>query len=562
MQVSTRATHQDHANIGQLAERYLAVCYPVDLQEIDLSSYGAVAESLTADGMDHAADVRNGIVNALRDASCSDQDLVACGQLLDWVSAEQDLQDSGEKYRPLSQIDAPHARISRALRASLSVKPVDWSAVCDGVGSVADCLREELGLLKRGAELGFASTQREATFAHQRYLGMSGRASYWLDASLRSDGDISLSQEAQIHAATVDVSAAADDLVNFLADWYLPRATDQQGFGRERYALWCRKLLGDDLDLDDLYESMWAELRETMSQTRVVAAQMNSGGSVRDLVWSLGADLAREVDVAEGLPRWIQDTVQAEALAVDAQLLRLPPGTTDFALSGFGDDLADVLEVHSPRRGGGRGVVLVRALNNMQISTWALTPLVHLQIIPGEHLFNCFLVDPDTPLQRFQRVLVNHAALSGWMSQSMMLTATEIERDDDLYRLNALLIRTRELVCALGDIGFHLGLKIPADAPDFAGETWTDELQTQAIAQWAHLQRDFAKNRVAQTAMNPAYALGPIVGSRVRDEGLQRARSKVGAEFDLRSYHDRVLRLAPTGIAGLRAQLDSIVSLV
>ncbi len=560
--MSPRATHQDHANIGQLAERYLAACYPVDLQQIDLSAYGAVAESLTADGMDYAGVVRRETLAALSGAACSDQDMVACGQLLDWVSAEQDLQESGEKYRPLSQIDAPHARISRALRASLSVKPVDWSAVCDGVGSVADCLREELGLLKRGVDLGFVSTQREASFAHQRYLGMSGRASYWLDASLRANGDISLSQEAQIHAVTLDVSGAADDLVKFLADWYLPRASEQQGFGRERYALWCRKLLGADLDLDDLYDSMWAELRETMTQTRVVAAQIDPGGSVRDLIWSLDADLDREVDVAEGLPRWIQDTVQAEALVVDAQLLRLPPGTTDFTLSGFGDDLADVLEVHTPRRGGGPGIVLLRALNNMKISTWSLTPLVHLQIIPGEHVFNCFLVDPGSPLQRFQRVLVNHAALSGWMSQSMMMAATEIERGDDLYRLNALLIRTRELVCALGDIGFHLGLKIPAEAPDFVGETWTDELQTQAIAQWAHLQRDFAKNRVAQTAMNPAYALGPVVGSRVRDEALQRARTKAGAEFDIRSYHERVLRLAPTGIVGLRAQLDSIATLV
>ncbi|MFV1991720.1 MAG: hypothetical protein ACC652_13390, partial [Acidimicrobiales bacterium] len=96
------------------------------------------------------------------------------------------------------------------------------------------------------------------------------------------------------------------------------------------------------------------------------------------------------------------------------------------------------------------------------------------------------------------------------------------------------LVRCRELICALGDIGFHLGLKLPGEAPDFA------------------------KKRVAQTSMNPAYALGPIVGSRVRNEALRSARNKAGTDFDIRGYHDRVLRLAPTGIAGLRSHLEVV----
>ncbi|MFV1991721.1 MAG: DUF885 family protein, partial [Acidimicrobiales bacterium] len=459
--MAARTTHHSDANVGELAERYLAVCYPVDPMQIDLGSYSAVAEALTADGMEHAADTRRDVLRALSDGAFSDEDAVAREQLFEWVSANHDLAESGEKYYPLSQIAAPHARILRAVRASMATDPVDWSAVCDGYEAAASCFREELGLLKRGIDLGFVATQREARFALQRYLGLLGRAGYWLDATLSFDGGISLMQEAQIRSVLEDAARSVDELVGFLEQRYLSRALDQQGIGRDRFSLWSRKVLGEDIDLDELYDSMWAELRDTLYQLDVVAAQMTSGGSVRDLVWKLEADLSYEIDVAVDLQPWIRSKVQAEAVAVDAELVRLPDGATEFVLSGFGEHQFEMLEVHAPTRDGRPGIVLVRALNNMKLSIWSFPALLHLQVIPGEHLFNCFLVDSQTPLQHFQRVLVNPAALSGWSSYSAMMAAFEIDRADEVFHLNALRTRVRELVCALADIGFNLGLKLP-----------------------------------------------------------------------------------------------------
>ncbi len=558
--MSTTAAQRVDAELDRLAGEYLSVCYPVDLTDIDFSGYGVVAEGLTVDGMDRAAEVRSRVIEALDQRTYEASSLVASDQLREWVSSEQDLMEAGEKYRRLFQTEAPHHRIVQAIRATLSSKPVDWNAVGEGLEAVAACLRHLPESLQLGIDHGAVATRRQAELAHERYSAMCGDAAVWLGTPMSLDAGVSLSHERRVLSAMNDISASASDLTEFLEQQYMAHTTAEAGMGRDRYGLWCRKLLGDAVDLDELYASMWSELGEARSELTFVAAKISSGLPTRDLIWQLDSAADGEVDVSNGLFDWFMENAEAEANRAQQSLVALPAGATEVGFVDGGRDIADVMEVIPPSaRGDRNGLVLLRTLGNLRLWKWPLTPLLQLQIFPGEHLFNCFLVDEDTQLRNFQRRLVSPVAVSGWMRYAMTLSSYEMPRDDDLRQLNALRNRIRQLVSALGEIGTNLGLPIPSDVPSLAGEHWSEELHAQAIAQWGHQQREFAKPRVAQSAMNPGYALAPIVGSRLRDESLRSARLKVGSSFDMRTYHDRVLRLAPSGVPGLRAQLKTVV---
>jgi uncharacterized protein (DUF885 family) len=558
--VSTAAAQQVDAELDRLADEYLSVCYPVDLTDIDFSGYGAVAESLTGEGMERAAEVRSHVIETLDQATFPASSLVARDQLREWVSSERDLMESGEKYRQLFQAEAPHHRIVQAIRATLSSKPVDWNAVGEGLEAVADCLRHLPESLQLGMDRGLVATRRQAELALGRYAAMSGDASIWLGTPMSLDAGVSLSHERRVLSALNDVSASACGLTEFLEQKYMAQTTAEVGMGRDRYELWSRKLLGEAVDLDELYTAMWSELAEARSELTFVAAKISSGLPTRDLIWQLDSAADGEVDVNQGLFAWFLEHAGSEATRAQESLVALPPGATEVGFVDGGRDVADVMEVIPPSIHGDRnGLVLLRTLGNLRLWKWPLTPLLQLQVFPGEHLFNCFLVDDRTQLRNFQRRLVSPVAISGWMRYAMTLSSYEMPRDDDLRQLNALRNRIRQLVSALGELGVNLGLPIPSDAPSLAGEQWTEELHAQAIAQWGHQQREFAKPRVTQSAMNPGYALAPIVGSRLRDESLSEARDKAGSAFDMRIYHDRALRLAPSGAPGLRSQLKAVV---
>jgi uncharacterized protein (DUF885 family) len=59
----------------------------------------------------------------------------------------------------------------------------------------------------------------------------------------------------------------------------------------------------------------------------------------------------------------------------------------------------------------------------------------------------------------------------------------------------------------------------------------------------------------------PGQAISYKVGERVWLEGRDRARQRLGAQFDLKFFHQVVLDMGAMGLDQLRSELDAIVSL-
>jgi uncharacterized protein (DUF885 family) len=108
------------------------------------------------------------------------------------------------------------------------------------------------------------------------------------------------------------------------------------------------------------------------------------------------------------------------------------------------------------------------------------------------------------------------------------------------------------------DIGMHLQLRVPADSPLGAGETWTPELAGAFFA--AHSGRDaaFIDSEIVRYLSAPGQAISYKLGERAWLDGRTAARAARGGTFDLKSWHMAALSLGSLGLDDLTDELAAL----
>jgi uncharacterized protein (DUF885 family) len=91
------------------------------------------------------------------------------------------------------------------------------------------------------------------------------------------------------------------------------------------------------------------------------------------------------------------------------------------------------------------------------------------------------------------------------------------------------------------DIGCHLGLRIPDDAPMFGGERWTHERAVDFMVDVGLQRRPDAVSEVLRYLGWPGQAISYKVGERAILSMRDDLRSREGNGFSLKDFHGRVL---------------------
>jgi uncharacterized protein (DUF885 family) len=172
---------------------------------------------------------------------------------------------------------------------------------------------------------------------------------------------------------------------------------------------------------------------------------------------------------------------------------------------------------------------------------------------PGHHLQIGVQVSLSDRLSRAHRLLAWRPGYGeGWAlyAEQLMDELGELERPE--YELGYLGTSLMRAVRVVVDLGLHLGLPIPADAPIHAGEAWTYERAVEALVHLAFLDESTARSEVTRYLGWPAQAISYAVGQReivaLRDE----RRAREGDAFDLRRFHADVLASGAVGLDHLR----------
>ena len=178
-----------------------------------------------------------------------------------------------------------------------------------------------------------------------------------------------------------------------------------------------------------------------------------------------------------------------------------------------------------------------------ELPLWRLPTLAHHEAIPGHH-FQFSVLKSAGQLSLFRRLVRFSAYTEGWA-----LYAERVADELGIYEnnpagklglLQSELFRAARIVV---DTGIH-------------HHRWTREQATQWMIDNAGEASTSARREIDRYCVYPGQACSFMVGAMEIRAARERARQRLGSRFDVRAYHDLVLRSGPVPIDVLHAAVD------
>ncbi|HEU5107342.1 MAG TPA: DUF885 domain-containing protein [Micromonosporaceae bacterium] len=321
----------------------------------------------------------------------------------------------------------------------------------------------------------------------------------------------------------------------------LPTAHGPDGIGPERYAVAARHALGLDVDLAETRAWLTDRLAELTERTRIVAAGIARGRTVREVADLLDADPRWHVRVDE-LQQWAQKQLEASFDLVHGTVLEVPEPLRRVEAVVAEQPEAGPVRYLPPAATGTRPGRVHWPVPAGQDSTpvWRELTMIHHEGVPGHHLqVGAALLDERLPLWQRHTTVFGHA--EGWAVYAEGLMAELGALAEPAQLFGYLMGLRANAAVALADIGLHcLG--------------WTDERVLELLREHTTIPEAMLYFTVLRTAAWPGQALTYACGERVWRAARQRAERVRGKHFDLRRFHAEMLAIGPCGLKILEDQ--------
>lgn len=335
-----------------------------------------------------------------------------------------------------------------------------------------------------------------------------------------------------------------------------PRASDIGGVwrlpdGDAYYASALRANTTTDVAPGDLH-------REGLAQCRALAAEIDSllkaqglgKGSVGERLAALDSDPRFRVS---------GDAGRAQLLALAQRQIA---ATTAKLGNGFHTGDVQPVEVRRMDPGvepgspgamyqgvgsNGKGTIVVNLLHPEENGAWRMPTLVHHEGVPGHHYQASALRNaPALPL--FRQLVGFSAYTEGWaLYAEQVADELGVYADNPLGRIGALqsqLFRSARIVV---DTGLH-------------HERWTPEQAARWMVENAGEPPLSTEREIVRYCTYPGQACSFKVGANRIVGAREAARAKMGARFDVRDFHDLVLKAGPVPMAVLEAMVAAWAS--
>jgi uncharacterized protein (DUF885 family) len=178
-----------------------------------------------------------------------------------------------------------------------------------------------------------------------------------------------------------------------------------------------------------------------------------------------------------------------------------------------------------------------------ELPLWRLPTLAHHEAIPGHH-FQFSVLKSAGQLSLFRRLVRFSAYTEGWaLYAERVADELGIYENNPVGRLGLLqseLFRAARIVV---DTGIH-------------HHRWTREQATQWMIDNAGEAPAAAQREIDRYCVYPGQACSFMVGAMEIRAARERARQRLGDRFDVRAFHELVLRSGPVPIDVLHAAVD------
>lgn len=419
-------------------------------------------------------------------------------------------------------------------------KESGWSDIAARLATVPDMLRGFADSLRVGLANGKVAARRQIESVIEQARESAGDNSRFL--GLLSEAEAAGADTAAVSEAVAKARAGCAEFADFLASELLPAAPDTDGVGIERYRMGVDRYLGTELDLEETYAWGWEEVARIRQAMEETAAEVDPDKTLAEVIEMLETDPARAAATREEFVAFVQG-IQEQAIA---------------QLDGTHFDLTDEMKritvnmappggplgawYHGPSEDWSRpGSIWYAPGSRIAIPYWQEVTTAYHEGFPGHHLQVCYAQVSKERLSRFHRMFIWYSgAGEGWAlyAERLMDELGYFEKPE--YRLGLLASQLFRATRVVVDIGSHLGLRIPDDAPLHFGEQWSYERAVDYMERIGLQARDVAESEVKRYLGWPGQAISYKVGEREILAMRESARQKPG--FDLKEFHTRMLR--------------------
>jgi uncharacterized protein (DUF885 family) len=484
----------------------------------------------------------------------------ACARLLqERLTAELACHDAGDHFRSLSNIASPLHSVRSVFTMMSTATDNDWSVIAGRLRNVPGALEGYQQTLAEGVRRGLLSGPRQVTTVIGQlgsWISEEGRTGWF--ATFAADGPEA--QRAELDAAAEQAGAAAARFRDWLRDEYAPAAAGASDTaGRELYLRSARRCTGADLDLDEAYSWAWGEFARLEEQMRVEAGRVLPGATPMQAVEHLEQH-GHRIKGVEGIRSWLQGIMDEAIAALDGVHFDLDGPLREVEAMIAPEGSAAAPYYTEPSLDFTRsGRTWLPTLGREEFPTWQLVSTWYHEGVPGHHLHITQRMRCADQLSRYQTTIGGVSAeIEGWALYSERFMDELGFFSDPGRRLGFLDEQMLRTIRVIIDIGMHLELEIPADAPFHPGERWTPALATEFFAAYNGSPAEMRESEITRYLGWPGQAIGYKLGERAWLRGREAARAAHGADFDLKAWHMKALSQGATGLDDLTARLAAL----
>jgi prolyl oligopeptidase len=321
----------------------------------------------------------------------------------------------------------------------------------------------------------------------------------------------------------------------FLKSGYAPKAREEVGVwattgGEAAYAFRVRHHTTTRLTPDELHEIGHEELRSILGEMQAIARKLGHAGDVKSFFAKLMADPANFWPTREGILRHFERILEKCSAALPRAFGHLPK--TKCIVKSIEEyrekDCVAAFYYQPPEDLSRPGIFYANTYKpetRLKCNNAALT--VH-EAVPGHHLQIAISVEmKDLPM--FRRHSSFTAFVEGWALYSERLADEMGLYEGDLERFGMLTYQAWRACRLVVDTGLH-------------AKKWTRDRAIDFFRTNIALGDTEIVNEVDRYIIWPGQALAYKVGQREISRLREEARKEMGSRFDLRDFHDVVLR--------------------
>jgi uncharacterized protein (DUF885 family) len=458
---------------------------------------------------------------------------------------------------PVNQMNGPHLELLETLGLTTFNTVKDYDDYLSRLHQVPRMLDQVTGNMRQGMKDGLMQPRyllEKVVAQTQEIAGTEAGASPFARPLNKfpagtSDADQKRLRSSVMSAINGEVLPAYKRFAAFVRDDYAPHGRTELGVwalpdGAERYRFQIRRMTTTDLTPEEIHQIGLKQLAETEAEMLALAHQLG----FKDLA-SLNEHIKNDRKFYATSGQQVLDLYAKYTRQMEAQLPklfgRLPQNKLEvIPMDPFRAKNAVPADYNSGAQDGSRpGHINVNEWDPEHRLTLNIEAIAYHEGVPGHHL-QISIGQELKDLPAFRKNSRYTAFVEGWALYSERL-GKEIGFYEDPYsdygRLENEMWRAIRLVI---DTGVH-------------EKHWSREQMVEYFHRYTAMDEPNVQSEVDRYIAWPgqalAYKLGQLEILRLREE----ARQKLGAKFDLRAFHDKVVGSGPLPLGVLHSQVES-----